>query len=178
MPSTSSLAALVALSQSRWSIPVLALLGKNDGARFAEMLSTLGIARQSLVRTLEGLIAEGWVMRNPGYGHPLRPEYLLTRAGHAIVGTAVAIETTRRRLGLEPADLTRWSLPIVRSVSDGASRFNELSRALPAASPRTLSQSLKSLVGHRLLARELIDTHPPASFYRLTRSGATLALVV
>ncbi len=31
-------------------------------------------------------MALGLVIRNPGYGHPLRPEYILTPEGHAAAG--------------------------------------------------------------------------------------------
>jgi DNA-binding HxlR family transcriptional regulator len=45
---------------------------------------------ESVRRALAGLVARRLVSRNPGYGHPLRPEYVLTPAG-ARVAPACAL---------------------------------------------------------------------------------------
>ena len=74
------MSSLVALCHHRWSLPVLAEIGRTRGTRFATLTGRLGVTGESLRRTLAYLQEEGLVERNPGYGHPLRPEYLLTRA--------------------------------------------------------------------------------------------------
>lgn len=178
MASSISLAELIALGRHRWAVPLLADLAAHKGARFVELVSRLGVARESLVRTLEGAIEAGWVMRNPGHGHPLRPEYVLTADGAALAMKAAGIARAQQRIGVAPASFTRWSLPIVRSVADGHRRFNDLARALQPATARALSQSLRSLGAQQLVSRELVDDWPPSSLYRLTKGGLILARAV
>lgn len=175
MRSSTPLDDLIALGKHRWAVPLLADLAAHKGARFVELVNRLGLARESLVRTIEGAIENGWVMRNPGHGHPLRPEYVLTAQGEALAVKASGIAKAQAKIGIEPASLTRWSLPIVRSIADGHHRFNELARAIPPATPRALSQSLRSLASYALVERELVDEWPPASVYRLTKGGLILA---
>ena len=76
-----SIQELIAIFHHRWSAPVLAELLRQKGSRFAALSGTLGVGRESLRRTLDSLLALGLVARNPGYGHPLRPEYVLTSRG-------------------------------------------------------------------------------------------------
>lgn len=175
MLSTKTIDDLSALGRYRWIVPVMALLAERNGARFVEVLNALGISRESLVRTLEGAIAMGWVVRNAGHGHPLRPEYLLTAEGHRVAHICVGITKAQGRLGIGPAELTRWSLPIIRLIANGESRFNSLERALAPATPRALAQSLKSMMGQELLNRKVIADYPPVSSYDLTRRGGVMA---
>lgn len=175
MSSTATLSDLILLGRNRWAAPLLADLAAHDGARFVELLHRLGVARDSLARTLEATQAAGWVMRNPGHGHPLRPEYLLTEEGARLALVAGRVLAAQDGLGLAPGGLTRWGLPIVRSIDEGHRRFNDLARALPPASPRALSQGLRALGANRLVLRELVDGYPPASSYRLTEAGLLLA---
>src|ERR1700742_3786009 len=72
---------LIALFHHRWAPPALALLADRGGARFVELQRKLDVGRESLRRALDALIELGYVRRNPGYGHPLRPEYVITAAG-------------------------------------------------------------------------------------------------
>ena len=69
---------LLTLCHHRWSLPVLAEIGRTGGSRFATLTGRLGVTGESLRRTLSYLQDEGLVARNPGYGHPLRAEYVLT----------------------------------------------------------------------------------------------------
>lgn len=175
MLSTKVIGDLSALGRYRWVVPVLALLAERDGARFVVMLNALGIARESLVRTLESAIRMGWVIRNPGHGHPLRPEYILTPEGHGIAQTCRAVIAAQGRLGIAPNALTRWSLPVIGLIANGQSRFNMIERALTGANPRALAQSLKSMVGIELLDRRVVGDYPPVSHYELTRRGGIIA---
>ena len=166
---------LIALGKYRWAVPLLTDLAARGGARFVELLHRLQIPRESLSRTLEGAAAMGWIMRNPGHGHPLRPEYVLTAGGRRLATKAAEINAVQRRLGIVPSAMTRWSLPIIRSVADGNLRFNDLARAIPPVGPRALSQSLRALTGQLLISRELLDLYPPSSQYSLTKTGLILA---
>ena len=78
---------LAELLNHRWSLAVLAELERTRGSRFVVLLNRIGLARVPRV-TLSNLVDAGLVERNPGYGHPLRPEYLLTPAARASRRTA------------------------------------------------------------------------------------------
>src|SRR4249919_2574906 len=51
----------------RWSLPVLAELHRNGGAKFVTLSQRLGVGRETLRRTLDSLVDAGLVARNPGY---------------------------------------------------------------------------------------------------------------
>lgn len=175
MPSTTPDPLLLQLGSHRWLVSLLADLAAHSGARFVELVHRLGLARDSLTRTLEAAAAIGWVQRNPGHGHPLRPEYILTEAGQAAAARAAAIADAQATIGLSPGAATRWGLPLVAGIGAGHDRFNALSRLLAPATPRALSQGLAALGRHGLISREVIDARPPASRYDLTHSGQLLA---
>lgn len=175
MRSTTPDPLLVQLGSHRWLIPLLADLAAHGGARFVELIHRLGLSRDSLARTLEAAQAVGWVQRNPGHGHPLRPEYILTETGKAAAARAATISEAQSAIGLPPGAATRWGLPLVAGIGAGHDRFNALSRLLAPATPRALSQGLAALDRHGLVTREVLDLRPPASRYDLTRSGALLA---
>jgi DNA-binding HxlR family transcriptional regulator len=173
--STSQLELLEQLGRHRWTVPLIAALAARKGGRFVELLHVLGLGRESLSRTLDAAVTAGWVIRNPGHGHPLRPEYILTDLGHTAAQLCVAIEGAQTQIALPPTSLTRWSLPLIHLVDHGEHRFTALSRALPQSNPRALTQSLKSLIGQQLLDRQVIDAFPPVPEYRLLPRGSVLA---
>lgn len=175
MPSSTPDPLLLQLGSHRWLVPLLADLAAHRGARFVELIHRLGLARDSLSRTLDAAAVIGWVQRNPGHGHPLRPEYILTEAGTAAATRAATIAGAQQVIGLSPGATTRWSLPLVAGIGAGHDRFNALSRLLTPATPRALSQGLSALGNHGLVVRELLDMRPPASRYDLTKSGRLLA---
>ena len=166
---------LVELGCHRWLVPLLADLAAHKGARFVELIHRLGLSRDSCARTLDAAARIGWVQRNPGHGHPLRPEYILTEKGRAAAARAAAIAVAQREIGLPRGAATRWGLPLVAGIGAGHDRFNALSRLLAPATPRALSQGLTALGKHGLVSREVLDLRPPASRYELTRTGRVLA---
>lgn len=175
MPSTASDPVLIQLGSHRWLVPLLADLAAHKGARFVELIHRLGLSRDSLTRTLEAAATIGWVARNSGHGHPLRPEYILTEAAAAAAARAATISEAQAAIDLPPGAATRWGLPLVVGIGAGHDRFNALSRLLTPATPRALSQGLTALGKHGLVTREILDMRPPASRYDLTKSGALLA---
>jgi DNA-binding HxlR family transcriptional regulator len=175
MPSTTPDHLLVQLSSHRWLVPLLADLAAHRGARFVELIHRLGLSRDSLTRTLGAAAAQGWVQRNPGHGHPLRPEYILTEAGEIAATRAATIADAKAAIGLAPGAATRWSLPLVAGIGSGHDRFNALSRLLAPATPRALSQGLTALGTQGLVRREILDSRPPSSRYALTKPGQMLA---
>jgi DNA-binding HxlR family transcriptional regulator len=167
---------LQVLSKSRWAIPALAILGQHGGgAKFVTIVQQLECSKDSVTRTLSHLITHKLVLRNPGHGHPLRPEYLLTTYGATLAADCANIVSYQRRLGLQPHEFGRWSLPVVAGIADAPTRFSELQAQLYPVTPRALSQTLQDLVGHSLVVREVADDFPPKTFYDLTRAGRRLA---
>lgn len=163
------------LTAGRWLIPLMAHVGAGDGSRFAAMLARLGLSRSALAASLAQLQAAGWLMRNPGHGHPLRPEYVLTEAGVPIAGFCMKMMAQRARLGLRPGQLPRWSLPLIARLDGGAARFSMLREALRPVTPRALSLTLKQMLSVDLIDRALEDDFPPIAIYGLTGRGHALA---
>jgi DNA-binding HxlR family transcriptional regulator len=165
---------LVALFHNRWSVPILAELHRQRGSRFVTLSRILGLSRESLRRTLATLIDGGLVGRNPGYGHPLRPEYVLTPAGARVASACRPLDDALRREGLRDVGLKKWSMPAVLALGEGPRRFSELREGLEGVSPRALALALKDLEGAGLVDRRVTDDYPPATVYRLTRTGRPL----
>jgi len=152
---------LVALCHHRWSLPVLGEIGRTRGSRFATLCGRLGVSRESLRRTLAYLQDEGLVERNPGYGHPLRPEYMLTTDGRRVAPRAREILTALT--GREDVGLKKWSLPILAALGEPR-RFSELRAELPVTA-RGLALALKELEAAGLVRRTVTDDRPPQTRY-------------
>lgn len=157
---------LIELFHHRWAPPAVALLGERGGARFVELQRRLGVGRESLKRALEALQAQGLVRRNPGYGHPLRPEYAPTAAGR----TAARLARRVLASGDESLLLHKWPVPVLHELGDGR-RFSELHAGLKTATPRALALALQELERAELVRREVRPTRPPSTVYRPTPSG-------
>jgi DNA-binding HxlR family transcriptional regulator len=127
-----------------------------------------------VTRALDGLVELGLVARNPGYGHPLRPEYLLLPAGAALVPAAVELMRELERLGAVEPGLKKWSLPVVHALAGGPRRFSELREVLPGVTPRALALALKELATAGLVERAVTTDFPPATVYRLTPAAQPL----
>jgi DNA-binding HxlR family transcriptional regulator len=160
---------------SRWFLPLLALASREEGVRFAALVARLGISRSMLSGVLDQLVAKGWMRRNPGHGHPLRPEYVLTEAGRPVGAWCERVMEERRRLGLDGQPLGRWALPLVGRLDRRWERFSWLEAQLSPVSPRSLSLALKQLLEVRLVDRRLEDSFPPRPLYGLTGRGQRLA---
>ena len=178
MSSTLLLDDLIALSRIRWTMALLADLAAHRGARFVELAHRLALPRDSLARTLRAAGAVGWVMRNPGHGHPLRPEYVLTLEGARLAAGAEPLLAAQAQLGLLPGTLTCWGMPLILTIGSGHSRFNEIAETLATATPRAISQGLQTLTANDLVLRHVLDGRPSASLYRLTPNGTLLAEAV
>lgn len=173
--STDPLELLIAMGQHRWLPILLAEIAKSDGARFVELIHRMNISRESLSRTIESAIALGWVVRNPGHGHPLRPEYILSDAGIVVAMRAAEIVHAEAMNGLSPLGMNRWSRPIIRVIDEGERRYSAIANRLSGSNPRALTQSLKALVSQHLVDRRVIDGYPPTSEYMLTENGLSIA---
>lgn len=132
-----------------------------------------GAGGESVRRALAGLVARGLVSRNPGYGHPLRPEYVLTTAG-ARLGPACAILVDElATLGIGDVGFNKWSMPVLAALRADR-RFSELRSELPGVSPRALTLALKSLAEAGMVERTVLASYPPRTVYRLADRARTL----
>jgi DNA-binding HxlR family transcriptional regulator len=155
---------LIALCHHRWSLPVIAEIGRTRGSRFATLTGRLGVAGESLRRTLGYLQEEGLVERNEGYGHPLRPEYLLTAEGRAVAPRAQ--ELLDALAGHEDVGLKKWSIPVLAELTEPR-RFSELRAALPVTA-RALALALADLEQAGLVRRTVTRDRPPQTRYETT----------
>jgi DNA-binding HxlR family transcriptional regulator len=72
----------------------------------------------------------------------------------------------------------RWTLLIVRDLLRGARRFQDLQSSLAGIAPNILSDRLKLMERHGLVARSLYSRRPRRAQYALTEKGRGLGLVV
>jgi DNA-binding HxlR family transcriptional regulator len=166
-----SLELLIALFHHRWSAPVLAELERQRGSRFVALAHVLGVGRDSLRRTLDALTELGLVARNPGFGHPLRPEYVLTAEGEAVARRCRQLVELLD--GLDDVALRKWSLPVLVALEE-PSRFSELRSRLPGVTARALAIALKDLRAAGLVERRVEDAYPPTAVYAATADGRRL----
>ena len=72
----------------------------------------------------------------------------------------------------------RWTLLLIRDLLSGSRRFQDLQTSLAGIAPNVLSERLKVLEEHGIVAREFYSEHPPRAAYALTPRGRDLGMVV
>lgn len=73
----------------------------------------------------------------------------------------------------------KWKTVILYHLREGKLRYNELHKAMPTVTERTLSLQLKKLEEDNIIKREVIYKKPPLKvFYSLTELGTTLLPIV
>lgn len=161
-----------AAEDARWAVPVMAVLYDEQGAKFVRLWRGLGASQGGVRAALEAAMGWGWVVRNPGYGHPMRPEYVLTRKGQT-AGEACS-QIMKALDGAPWKELTKWSMAVIYVLRFGPYRFNQLAAVLEGITDRALVSCLKRLVSYGLVLREVDDSFPPAVSYSLTPAGETV----
>ncbi len=73
---------------------------------------------------------------------------------------------------------SKWTLLLVRELSEGCSRFCELERSLAGISPRTLSLRLRALEEEGIVERHTFPEVPPRVEYALTDKGTALLPII
>ncbi len=169
---------ITTLFHHRWAAPILAELHRSKGSRFVTLANKLGVGRESLRRTLAALTEAGLVMKNPGYGHPLRPEYVLTEHGQAVAAACARLVSTLERLDANDVGLNKWSMPAVLALAEGECRYSELKKRLPDVTPRALTLALKDLGAAGLVERRVTRDYPPATIYLLRARARPLARIL
>lgn len=167
---------LVNISSRAWALPILAKLHDGVAGRQAPLLDATGAGRTAFAQSLDHLITLGLVERNPGHGHPLRPEFRLTAAG-----TRAAALASRICHSLPPDEqaLCRksWTIPVVTSLYS-PKHFVDVKRSLSPITDRALSQSLKLLEKHHWVKRSVsLDSRPPRAVYSAVNAGARISQI-
>lgn len=72
----------------------------------------------------------------------------------------------------------KWSLHVLRVLSTGSYGFNELKRRIDGVTATMLSRRLSELACHGLVERQVAETTPPTTTYRLTADGEEFAAVL
>lgn len=167
---------LVKITSRAWALPILAGLHSGVAGRQAPLLAATGASRTAFAQSMDHLIEMGLIERNPGYGHPLRPEFRLTQVG----GAAAAIASKVRSVSTEEDwQLLRrsWTLPVLTSLRS-PSHFNDIRRNLQPITDRALSQSLKSMEARNWVRRSVDGAaRPPRSVYRAVNTGGLITRV-
>ncbi|NED14572.1 helix-turn-helix domain-containing protein [Streptomyces sp. SID9124] len=70
--------------------------------------------------------------------------------------------------------LDKWSLAVLNELCERPCRFNELRRAIPQVTQKSLTATLRRLERNGVIEREVLSTRPVAVRYRITPLGKTL----
>ncbi|MFD6390562.1 winged helix-turn-helix transcriptional regulator [Nocardia sp. NPDC060259] len=70
--------------------------------------------------------------------------------------------------------LDKWSLQIMEALCDQPLRFNELRRAIPVVTQKSLTAALRRLERNGMVERVVTQTRPVAVEYRISPIGRTL----
>lgn len=166
----------VNITSRAWALPILSSLHAGVAGRQATLLAATGASRTAFAQSMNHLIKIGLLERNPGYGHPLRPEFRLTQQG---VEAAAIADKVQRVSTLDDQDLLRksWTLPVLASLQT-PSHFNDIKRNLQTITDRALSQSLKSMEVRNWVHRSVDETaRPPRSIYSAVNTGGMLSKI-
>jgi len=157
----------------RYCLPILAELQRDWGCKFVTLVRRLGASDRAVRQALDYLMNLGWVERNAGYGHPSRPEYVLSQEGVMIAASSLKVWDELHKWGQVEVAVERWPLVVLSIVNRGCKTYSEIEREC-GVSPRALSLSLKRLIDSGLLNRSVTSGSPPATEYRLTPWGTSL----
>lgn len=158
----------------RWTVPLIAALYRADGERFVPLMHRMDVTGPVLRLTLDRAMDAGWVMRNTGHGHPLRPEYILTPLGRELAPACVTLGDLLSAIQAREIGYRKWSLPVLVATDGKESRFGELRDRLPGATDRALSRALVDLRDVRWIERRVESRMRPTVWYSLTPGAAGL----
>ncbi|UTT50521.1 MULTISPECIES: helix-turn-helix domain-containing protein [Rhodococcus] len=69
--------------------------------------------------------------------------------------------------------LDRWSLSVLTELCEAPRRFNELRRAVPGVTQKSLTNTLRRLERNGIVERRVVNTRPVGVEYRITPLGKT-----
>ncbi len=169
---------LVKITSRAWSLDILELLHNGVVGRQAALLSASGASRTAFTQSLNHLKGLGLLERNPGHGHPLRPEFRLTPEGVS----ASIIADKIKKAAPKPSDqilLRRsWTIPVL-AVSYEPRYFKDIKNELGTITDRALSQSLNRLRSQDWLNRTVnLSAGPLRPIYQASNVGASISQAV
>jgi DNA-binding HxlR family transcriptional regulator len=159
-----------------WAIPILSNLHAGVAGRQAPLLAATGASRTAFAQSMDHLITIGLLERNPGYGHPLRPEFRLTELGVTAAAIADKIQSVTAD---KDQDLIRrsWTLPVLTAINRPC-HFGDIKRNLGTITDRALSQSLKTMEVRNWVHRNVDKAaRPPRPIYRAVNTGQMISNV-
>ncbi|WP_299961922.1 winged helix-turn-helix transcriptional regulator [uncultured Roseobacter sp.] len=172
-----NIAVFVNTTSRAWAIPIMSSLHAGIAGRQAPLLAATGASRTAFAQSIDHLISIGLLERNPGYGHPLRPEFQLTELGVSAAALANKIQSVTAE---RDQDLLRrsWTLPVLTAIHR-PSNFNDIKRNLRTITDRALSQSLKMMETRSWVHRNVdAAARPPRSIYCAVNTGGLISSVV
>lgn len=169
---------LVKITARAWALDILALLHDGVPGRQAPLLRATGAGRTAFAQSLAHLTDLGLLRRNPGHGHPLRPEYILTPAGTEAAAMAARIKQIALRSDEARLIRRNWTVPVL-AISRQPRYFSEIKGRLGRITDRALSRSLHDLQSRRWIERVVDDAaYPPRPIYRAANTGANIGAAV
>ncbi|MFI8202580.1 winged helix-turn-helix transcriptional regulator [Streptomyces sp. NPDC085937] len=70
--------------------------------------------------------------------------------------------------------LDKWSLSVLNELCERPCRFNDLRRAVPAVTQKSLTATLRRLERNGIVERNVVSSRPVAVEYRITPLGKTM----
>ena len=169
---------LAELSHHRWSIPILAQLSGQDGGRVTALAHAVGASRGGVRQAVSALTRLDLLRPNPGHGHPLRPEFVLTPLGRELSDPARALVRRLDCWSIQSEVFRKWPLPVVYGLGEVGARFGEVRERLPTITDRALSLALHRLEATGLVDRMIVEARPPSVRYRPTDRGVEIRLLL
>ncbi|MCJ0980355.1 helix-turn-helix transcriptional regulator [Rhodococcus sp. ARC_M12] len=90
----------------------------------------------------------------------------------AAVNAELTVDAPHRELLDQVLD--KWSLQVLNELCERPCRFNDLRRAIPAVTQKSLTATLRKLERNGIIERIVLSTRPVAVEYRITQLGKTL----
>ncbi|TWD29302.1 HxlR family transcriptional regulator [Streptomyces sp. T12] len=87
-------------------------------------------------------------------------------------GRELQIEMAHRELLDQVLD--KWSLSVLNELCERPCRFNDLRRAVPAVTQKSLTATLRRLERNGIVERKVVSSRPVAVEYRITPLGKTM----
>lgn len=166
---------LVKVTSRAWALTILARMHQGTPGRQAALLHGTGAGRTAFAQSLTHLLDLGLMERNPGHGHPLRPEYRLTPLGMQVATVADQIERATPQISLVRR---AWTVPVL-AVSQTPRYFGQIKTALGPITDRALSQTLRQLQNEKWVIRDIdVKAAPPRALYRAQGAGLQISEAV
>ena len=165
---------LVKLCSRAWSLPALAAIAQGVPARVSPLAAALGSGRTAMGSAVAQLVELGLLETNPGFGHPLRPEFRLTPSGQGLARWAMELDA----LVDSDEDWTvlrgKWSLAVLRDLTEER-RYSDLRMRLVPVTDRALTQCLRKLSARKWIERRVsVTSAPPVVRYAPIAAGEQL----